>query len=521
MVELAVHGALRLREQHQGVRAVVVGQRLRSVDAVGDGALHVFAETLAVDVASGLRFEHRMLELELHGQIRRLDVREELRQRPLVGLPVVVGLHEGVVDAERLPAVVARGTVVGHPVERLVERMQVLRHARDDLVGLLVLVVEVAGIGGQLLRDDVEARQFDVLVIGRIETRAHLVDIPLVGRDAVLVVREVELAAVHLAPVDRRRGGVAVLQEVDRVGEHHHHLALRGGRAQALRSSRNGLFEGIDAAVGTEPVVDQVVPLLAVGRVARIAQHADHVGVIDPSGNIRILRLEEKEAVEEPVLLARLVGVAHQRREALLLPEIGVAVVAAAVAEHHVRIGEDAVTGALPGVGHRVGVGRRELQALQGAVAALLVEDRGEDRVGDHRFEPLDRYPVVGVPRTPLKQRLDGDLLRLLRRKAQHPRMGGVEPLYVERDVVAARRGDLHLQRGTARRAARIVSIAVAGQRKQAQKRRYDPAYHIRFSGFVRFFYGRFSSRSGLFTTKRQNSWKKARSTGSSETHRS
>ena len=311
------------------------GAELLGIQVIGVLAVGVFTFVtsglvwLALKYTVGIRVSP---EEELAG----LDIGEELRQRPLVGLPVVVGLHVGIVDAERLPAVVARSPVVGDPVERLIERMQVLRHARDDLVGLLVLVVEVAGIRGQLLRKDVEARQLDVPVAGRIETRAHLVDIPLVGRDAVLVVREVELLAVHLAPVDRRRGGVAVLQEVDRVGKHHHHLALRGGRTQPFGSCGNGLFEGIDAAVGTEPVVDQVVPLLAVGRVARIAQHADHVGVIDPSGNIRILRLEEKEAVEEPVLPARLVGVAHQRREAIRLPEVGRAVVASSVAQHGV-----------------------------------------------------------------------------------------------------------------------------------------------------------------------------------------
>ena len=189
----------------------------------------------------------------------------------------------------------------------------------------------------EFLGDDVEPRQVDILVVAQVETPAYLVDIPLVGRDAVFGRRKVHFAAVQLAPVNRGAGvalavALAVVNLVDdRVGKYHDDLAFGRGCAQACRSVLHGSFEGIHAAAAGEPIVDQLFPLRLSGREPVVLHQPNHVGVITAVGTAAVLEFDEQEAVEQPMFLALFVHVAHARGETLLVPAVRGAVVAAAV----------------------------------------------------------------------------------------------------------------------------------------------------------------------------------------------
>ena len=96
-------------------------------------------------------------------------------------------------------------------------------------------------------------------------------------------------------------------------------------------------------------------------------------------------------------VLALFVHVAHARGETLLVPAVRGAVVAAAIAQHHVRIGEYPVAALFPRVHLRAGGVGGEPDILHLAVFARVVAGHGEDCVGRLRRQAvdLDRRPGV------------------------------------------------------------------------------------------------------------------------------
>ena len=217
------------------IGAVVIAQRLTSVYAVFFGTFHILAESFFVNLGVLLPLEDVLVEFEFHRQVVRLDVGEIARQRPYaLVVPIVVGLHIGVVDAHLLPFGVACGTVVGYPAETLVDRMQVFRNLGDDFFRLFQFVAVAVARRHDLFGDGVEPRQFDILVISFVEAPAHLVDIPFAGRNAVGALGEIHPPPAERTPVGRRLVRVVVLPVDDRVGHYHDDLALGRGCAQPL-----------------------------------------------------------------------------------------------------------------------------------------------------------------------------------------------------------------------------------------------------------------------------------------------
>ena len=162
----------------------------------------------------------------------------------------------------------------------------------------------------------------------------------------------------------------------DRIGNDDEDAAFDGRLAQPLLGRSDGLVQRIDAVAPGEIVVDQLLPLLLSGGEALIAQHARHVGVVAFVGTVHVLRFEEDEPVEKPLFAALLIDIGDIGFEPPLVPQIGVAVVAVAVAQHGVggrrpsgaplpRIGP----GARPGLSRKRGTRRSQKERCEDGFA--------------------------------------------------------------------------------------------------------------------------------------------------------
>ena len=106
----------------------------------------------------------------------------------------------------------AFGLPVGNPVEKLAFGVDVFAQRNGELRA-------VVGV----LSDPVEAREFQVLEFGGLETFDQLPDVPFGRGDLILLFREIHLPAVNLAPV---------LLAADRFGKPQYDLMPEGGLSE-------------------------------------------------------------------------------------------------------------------------------------------------------------------------------------------------------------------------------------------------------------------------------------------------
>ena len=109
----------------RGIAPLVIGQRAGAVDAVFLCIFHVFAHPCPVYVAVRIGVENRSLEFELDARPGTVDLHAGGIQ-VVFRLPVVVGLHVDLVEAEFAPVVMAAGVVERNPAERVVESVEVV-----------------------------------------------------------------------------------------------------------------------------------------------------------------------------------------------------------------------------------------------------------------------------------------------------------------------------------------------------------------------------------------------------------
>ena len=228
------------------------------------------------------------------------------------------------------------------------------------------------------LADPVESRQLDVLVSARREPLPHGVDIPLAGRDAVLVPAEIELPPVQLAPIDGRRRRVGVHPVDHRVGQHHDDAPPGRSPADTPLGFGHAFVERVDAVALGEEVVDQFLPLLLPGSRSVPVARLEGVGPAVGAGGIH--ELQKDKPVEEPLLAAFLVGIGDIGSQPLPVPEERRAVVAAAVAQHGIGGYRPFAAALLPGAAFFPG---RSSGALHGCASHRC--DRNDCK--GHRFE--------------------------------------------------------------------------------------------------------------------------------------
>ena len=165
---------------------------------------------------------HQVVELELHRQVVGGYLREEGGNGVHAeGVPVVVGLHPGVVYSEFAPIAVARRVAVRNPADALVELVDIVGDRREHVVpglgrhfpaviqGAVYIVSAIAADTGtparKFLAHNVEASELDVLEASLGKAPAGLVDIPVIGLAAVFGIAEIQLPVIHLAPISRGR----------------------------------------------------------------------------------------------------------------------------------------------------------------------------------------------------------------------------------------------------------------------------------------------------------------------------
>lgn len=158
----------------------------------------------------------------------------------------VVGLLVSHVEAQAFPLLMAFGLPVGNPVEKLAFGVDVFAQRNGELLA-------VVGVLG----DPVEAREFQVLVFGGLETFDQLPDVPFGRGDLILLFREIHLPAVDLAPV---------LLAADRFGKSQHDPVPECGLAQLADLFADAPVECRKRLALLEKSDPPATPILSCGR---------------------------------------------------------------------------------------------------------------------------------------------------------------------------------------------------------------------------------------------------------------
>ena len=231
-------------------------------------------------------------------------------------VPVPVGLHPGLVDSELFPVFVARGQVVGNPVEFLALRVATLGQRWGYVLPILVAAVDVDIIGEvDLFGSNVEAVEFHIPAVQAGKTAANLIHVPVKGLEPVFDLCKVEA----VAPVDGRGVLVGEPLEHDGVGQADYNFALSRRIADSSGGLGAGGFQRSDSAVFTQPEVQLMLPFRFCGRKAGGGD--DKVPAC-----LAVLPFEEDEGLEQPVFAAVGGRPANVGPETLCIPSVGFAV---------------------------------------------------------------------------------------------------------------------------------------------------------------------------------------------------
>ena len=271
-----VFRVVRLVEGQYAAVSAVVGDGRRVEDVVLFEVVDIGRHPVVRRV--GDRRRGLLVEFELHGHPVAAGRGTGLVEAAVGDRVVeeVVGLLVGHVEAQAFPLLMAFGLPVGNPVEKLAFGVDVFAQRNGELRA-------VVGV----LSDPVEAREFQVLEFGGLETFDQLPDVPFGRGDLILLFREIHLPAVNLAPV---------LLAADRFGKPQYDLMPEGGLSELFYLLSDAPVECRKRLALLENPIQQPLPFCPAGVEFLVAH-----GVV---ASRAVLELEEQEAVEEPVFRA-------------------------------------------------------------------------------------------------------------------------------------------------------------------------------------------------------------------------